>query len=63
MAGVKPSDEKLEEDLRKEFGAVTEELFMEDPVGVGRADVDVYHGAREQSGASVRDPQGIRENE
>ena len=34
----------------KEGGVIAEELFVEDPMGVFGADVDVYEGGREESG-------------
>ena len=36
-------------DVAEEGGVVAEELFVEDPVGVFGADVDVYEGVGEES--------------
>jgi len=37
------------EDVAEEWGVGAEELFVEDPVGVVGADVDVYEGVGEES--------------
>lgn len=37
------------EEVAEEFGAVAEEFFVQDPVGVFGADVDVYEGGGEES--------------
>lgn len=41
------------EDFAEEGGVVAEELFVEDPVCVFGADVDVYHGAGEEPGGGL----------
>ena len=49
------------EDVAEEGGVVAEELFVKDPVGVFRANIDIYEGVGEESIRGSKLVDGIKD--